>query len=99
MLENPKWEAFRRDVLSAKGATCEECGSTYGLQVHLPYYRRGCDPWQYKTSEVRVLCREHHMTAEKLEDSALLAFWAAYCRHGFKFLQNSIVSNITTARE
>jgi hypothetical protein len=98
MMQNPKWEHFRQQVFAAKGAACEECGRVDGLEIHHPYYRRGRDPWQYGTNEVRVLCGEHHEAAAKLEDSAMLAFWAAYCRHGFAFLKTSIVSNLTAAR-
>jgi hypothetical protein len=97
-LQDHRWISFRSKVLSIKGAACEECFSPHNLQIHHPFYKRGCEPWQYDVHEVRVLCDKHHKEAHELENSAMLAFWIAYCRGGFSFLKASIVENTKKQR-
>lgn len=59
-LKDLRWLAFRKCVLSIRGARCELCGNTKTLQIHHPVYINGRKAWEYTCNEVVVLCRDCH---------------------------------------
>jgi hypothetical protein len=63
-----EWLAFRDKVLTYM-PYCVECGYTYGLHVHHPFYVQGHDVHEYDIDDMLVLCSECHRNYhEKPED-------------------------------
>lgn len=60
LLEDPRWQKKRLEILQRDGWACTECGdSTERLEIHHHFYD-GRAPWQYSGSEVTTLCRTCH---------------------------------------
>jgi 5-methylcytosine-specific restriction endonuclease McrA len=60
LLQDPRWHEKRQEALQFHGNACGHCGTASSLQVHHPRYMRGRMPWQYRVSELEVLCRACH---------------------------------------
>jgi hypothetical protein len=61
MLQHPRWQQRRLEVLNHYGWTCQDCGETeVMLHVHHKQYVRGRAPWEYATEELEVLCKDCH---------------------------------------
>ena len=62
LLESPKWDEFRREIIKKRNYTCEICGKQMqrGLQVHHLRYYAGHKPWEYKDNLVQCLCVDCH---------------------------------------
>ena len=66
-LKDPRWLAFRAKVLVKAHHQCSRCGGTTCLQVHHPFYEPNRYAWEYKLSDVVVLCRSCHEKAHGLD--------------------------------
>lgn len=57
-IRSPEWKARRKDLLRARGATCEICGGGGRLHIHHLTYVRLFDELD---SDLSILCDECHM--------------------------------------
>lgn len=65
-LKDPRWQKKRLEVLNEHNWTCDGCGERHEtLHVHHGYYAKGCDPWDYPTTSLHVLCHKCHLFAEQ----------------------------------
>lgn len=60
LLQDERWRQRRHEALQFHGHACGQCGASSNLQVHHPRYVRGRMPWQYRVTELEVLCRPCH---------------------------------------
>jgi len=61
LLQSPKWQKKRLDVLNLRGFKCEECGNEdKQLHVHHSRYIKGRKPWEYDNDIFMVLCCDCH---------------------------------------
>lgn len=63
LLLRREWQRKRLHILNRDNHTCQNCfcDETYRpLHVHHKHYIIGCDPWEYKDSELVTLCEECH---------------------------------------
>ena len=61
LLQDPRWQKRRLQVLEAANWLCEECGSNEEqLHVHHKIYRKRKLPWDYEIWEYRTLCKSCH---------------------------------------
>lgn len=69
LLQDPRWQKMRLEVLDREKFTCQECGATdKTLHVHHTFYAKGRKPWEYEPSDLRCLCADcHKATGEELE--------------------------------
>jgi hypothetical protein len=71
-LKDPRWQRKRLEVMQRELFTCEECESTdKTLNVHLGYYEKGRDPWEYDSETLHCLCVDCHDVAENARVAAL----------------------------
>ena len=74
LLQHPRWQKKRLEVLEAAEFRCEECGaSDKTLHVHHIYYAKGKKPWEYHAAFLRCLCRDCHATAEAYREAVSIA--------------------------
>ena len=66
-LQSARWKAFKLNVLSKRGARCEDCGdATHRVQIHhLTYIRLGAE----LDTDVKVLCDPCHQKRHGLHPS------------------------------
>ncbi len=61
ILQDPRWQKKRLEVLQSKGFKCEDCGdTTKTLHVHHRYYVSKRLPWNYPPFCFQVLCKKCH---------------------------------------
>ena len=61
LLQDPRWQKKRVDILQRDNFTCQHCGSTEkSLQVHHLRYQKWKKPWEYDNSELLTLCHRCH---------------------------------------
>lgn len=69
LLKDPRWQRLRLEMLSAANWRCVGCSSTEKtLHVHHVRYIKGRKPWEYATSELRVLCAECHEQLHAMQE-------------------------------
>ena len=69
LLQHPKWQKKRLEVLESAGWKCEDCGEKEKpLHVHHKTYLRGAKPWEYKNTMLICLCEDCHFEHEKQKD-------------------------------
>lgn len=65
LLQHPKWQEKRLEILKLAGFSCENCGNKEEtLHVHHTYYEKGLKPWDYPVASLRSLCATCHQTAQ-----------------------------------
>lgn len=65
LLQHPKWQKRRLEVLSLSGFTCDQCGAADKmLHVHHSYYEKGLAPWEYPVESLHSLCEACHRQAQ-----------------------------------
>lgn len=58
---DPRWQKKRLEVMEQQGFTCQRCKSTEKtLSVHHNQYIPNRDVWDYKNSQLSVLCQDCH---------------------------------------
>lgn len=61
LLRDPRWKAYREEILELDGATCSKCGATdKRLHVHHREYISGRKPWEYPPGLLEALCAGCH---------------------------------------
>lgn len=58
-----EWNAFAKEAKRAANYSCQICkrgGPAIQLAVHHPFYEVGRRKWEYKLSDVQVLCQPCH---------------------------------------
>jgi hypothetical protein len=61
LLRDPRWQKKRLEMLEAAEWKCTCCErTTETFHVHHVHYRKGAMPWEYDSSELRVLCETCH---------------------------------------
>lgn len=66
LLNSPKWNSKRSEVLTRDNNTCRNCGSDENLQVHHKQYHFSMKrnelvaPWEYHNSYLITLCQNCH---------------------------------------
>ena len=96
LLQHPKWQKKRLEVLERAGFKCERCGAEeQQLHIHHWYYRKGKKPWEYEDRVFCCLCHTCHSAVrqakgimeEQIAEFGTLLFDAvtsfadeAYCR-------------------
>lgn len=64
-LKDPRWQKKRLEVMERDKFTCRTCGETKEtLTVHHINYRKGADPWEYDSDNLRCLCESCHDVIE-----------------------------------
>lgn len=59
--KDPRWQKKRLEVLNEHNFECQSCGDTgKQLHVHHPAYKKGAEPWEYKSCELMCLCGDCH---------------------------------------
>jgi hypothetical protein len=67
LLQDPRWQRKRLEILSRDIFTCKECGATdKPLHVHHKIYIKGLKPWEYKEQLLTTLCNDCHESEEAL---------------------------------
>lgn len=62
MLQHPKWQKKRLEILEREDFTCEICGSTdKQLHIHHNYYEPKLKPWEYDSDTLHCLCCDCHL--------------------------------------
>lgn len=65
LLQHPKWQQKRLQILEAAGWECTSCGDSESmLQIHHTYYEKGLKPWEYPDASLRCLCGKCHKQAQ-----------------------------------
>lgn len=65
LLQHPRWQKKRLEVLELNGFSCQQCGEEEKiLHVHHTYYEKGLSPWEYPTESLRSLCADCHRKAQ-----------------------------------
>jgi hypothetical protein len=68
LLKDVRWQKKRLEVLNERNWKCEGCGTMEGsFHVHHRRYRSGAKPWEYDSSELRVLCEECHTNLHRVQ--------------------------------
>lgn len=76
LLQDPRWQKKRVEVLQRDNFTCQHCGSTEKtLQVHHLCYQKWKKPWEYDNSELLTLCCDCH--ENETEENNFL--YATFC--------------------
>lgn len=70
-LKDKRWLVFREKILAKRGHVCERCGLTEHLQIHHLRYKTRHYAWEYKETDVIVLCafchaKTHGKASERL---------------------------------
>ncbi len=66
LLQDPRWQKKRLEVMNRAEFRCEACGDDKEtLNVHHGYYEKGLMPWDYETRTLWCLCEECHMFAHE----------------------------------
>ena len=64
LLQNPKWQKKRLEILQRDNFSCVVCGNGIDTdtQVHVHHlsYGKGCMPWEYDNSNFVTLCEQCH---------------------------------------
>jgi hypothetical protein len=67
LLQHPRWQRKRLEVLEHANFECQDCGDTEKtLHVHHTYYEKGLKPWEYPDSSLQALCVDCHAKAQDL---------------------------------
>ena len=76
LLQDPRWQKKRVDILQRDNFTCQHCGSTEkSLQVHHLRYQKWKKPWEYDNDELLTLCCDCH--EKETEENNFL--YATFC--------------------
>lgn len=74
LLQHPKWQKKRLEVLEGAEFSCERCGSQdQTLHVHHSFYDRCRKPWEYDDDQLFSLCEQCHKDVQR--DTNLLLPW------------------------
>ncbi len=70
VLQDPRWQKMRFNVLRRAHGRCEKCGQKAKLQIHHKYYTKGKNgrfrqPWDYPLSSLIAVCRPCHVKLHK----------------------------------
>ena len=69
LLQDPRWDEKRKEILKRDGYQCRECESKEcELHVHHHYYLPGMMPWEYEENVLITLCAECHEKEEFLKN-------------------------------
>lgn len=67
LLNHPKWQKKRLEILQAANFRCEDCASPdKPLHVHHSYYEKNLKPWDYPTQSLHCLCEDCHKAAQNI---------------------------------
>ncbi len=67
LLQHPKWQKKRLEILEIANFECEDCGADdKSLQIHHSYYEKGLAPWEYPNESLHCLCEACHRKAQNL---------------------------------
>ena len=70
--KDPRWQKKRLEVLQQYGFSCQECGAEeQELHVHHKRYYAGREPWEYKDTEMMVLCNDCHQQLHDAKENLL----------------------------
>lgn len=87
LLEHPKWQQKRLEILKLHGFMCMRCKDTETmLHVHHTSYLPGLKPWEYHDIFYEVLCKnchhdDHFSDPEKQKDLV-----PGYCKEVLPFI-------------
>lgn len=77
---SPNWQRKRLEALEDADFACQNCGDGDSqLQVHHKRYVKGRAIWDYKVSELSVLCDECHKRAHAIKDLTQELIARTYC--------------------
>jgi hypothetical protein len=67
-LRDERWISRRDQLLEAAENICEDCNEfSSKAQVHICYYPKGLEPWDYPNEAFHVYCPEHRAQREQNE--------------------------------
>ena len=80
--KSPEWQKRRAEMLALHNCTCQCCKSKDGhMHVHHVRYKKDKDLWDYRDSDLLVLCDSCHSFTHHTIDSAR-AFVGQVAIHG-----------------
>src|SRR5690606_29637791 len=66
LLEDPRWQKKRTEILNRDHFRCRCCESPHNtLHVHHMYYLKGRMPWEYEDDSLITLCEHCHANVKK----------------------------------
>jgi len=75
LLQDPRWDEKRKEILKRDDLTCQECKITdVTLQVHHHFYHPNTMPWDYDNDVLITLCEPCHLQEEFLKSFDSLGF-------------------------
>lgn len=75
LLDDPRWQKKRLEVLEKNQFTCRGCGSKEKkLNVHHRMYKKGRKPWEYELIDLTVLCEDCHEKWHSVYESICATF-------------------------
>jgi hypothetical protein len=87
LLQHPKWQERRLEVLKLHGFKCMECGDTETmLHVHHTSYIKGLKPWEYHDIFFVVLCKHCHKKKHEPDQEELKDPVPGYCTEILPFV-------------
>jgi hypothetical protein len=67
LLQDPRWQRKRLEILNRDQWTCTNCGATSKtLHEHHAYYEKGIVPWDYPDESLTTYCVECHQKAQDM---------------------------------
>ena len=68
--KHPMWQKKRLEALEYYGFECSDCGSADNqIHVHHVRYKKGAKLWDYRVTELAVLCDKCHAEAHRSKES------------------------------
>src|SRR6516225_754198 len=78
LLQDPRWQKKRLEILKAHGWKCDGCEeTTITLHVDHGYYEKQKDPWEYEDATLHCLCKSCH--EDITERRATLQMLVGHC--------------------
>lgn len=76
--QDQRWLERRAHILELSNNQCEESGSSDSLQVHICFYVRGKEPWEFPNEAFKCYCNEHREQRQRVERAItrILPFFA-----------------------
>jgi hypothetical protein len=65
--KDPRWLRRRDEIIAAADYQCQDCGAADTLEVHICYFEKGCEPWEYPDEAYRCICAEDRAIRRPLE--------------------------------
>lgn len=99
MLQDPRWQKKRLEVLQAADFKCGDCGAgDRTLHVHHMYYERGKKPWEYPDVALRSLCEDCHFRIQDLQAEIAREIGGLHTQdlamvHGFVVAMRALVAH------